>query len=198
MAKTALNDDDFDESGDEMVPPTPTTDDIKEVELTVVHRVGDGTPGPGRRLYLNPRRFIRICHLIEDGASASGACRQEGVTYPNFRRRVMRFPSWQRRLKDAEFVREHWMTEFHIGNILHHAPRNVITSLWWLERTNPAKYALRKVDRNESAEAMVGDRIPADRLAEYGRFMLELAEEQKAKELKAKSEEQLPPESASA
>lgn len=180
MAKTALNDDDSDEDS----ALTPANDDVKEVELQIVQRVGNGLPGPGRRLYLNPRRFIRICHLIENGASASGACREERVTYANFRRRVMRFDNWQRRLKEAEFVREHWMTEYHIGNILHHAPRNVITSLWWLERTNPAKYALRKVDREELAEALVGDKIPADRLAEYGRLMLELAEEQKAKELK--------------
>src|SRR5262245_56059916 len=56
----------------------------------------------GRPLFLNARRFIRICRAIERGESASEACRQQLTTYRNFRMHVARNPKYQRRLRQAE------------------------------------------------------------------------------------------------
>ena len=47
----------------------------------------------GRPLFLNARRFIRICRLIEKGANAAAACKAELVTYAGFRRHVQTFLS---------------------------------------------------------------------------------------------------------
>ncbi|SRR6266567_962852 len=56
--------------------PAEVPDEAKEAQLEVVRDVG------GRPLFLTPRRFIRICRWIEQGESASEACRLELVTYP--------------------------------------------------------------------------------------------------------------------
>ena len=48
----------------------------------------------------------------------------------------------------------------------------------------PERFALRNVNRAEfSAEQPIGNEIPAERLAEYGRLMLEMAKENEAKQL---------------
>jgi hypothetical protein len=103
----------------------------------------------GRPLFLTSKRFVRICKLIEQGESASEACRQQLVTYARFRFHVQRNEKYQRRLKQAEQVREQFLYEFHMANVKKHAPRNVISSLWWLERRYPERFALRTVVRNE-------------------------------------------------
>jgi hypothetical protein len=104
-----------------------------------------------RPLLLTPRRFIRICRWIEQGESASEACRLELVTYQGFRQHVKRNPKYQRRLKEAEETGEEFLREYHIANIRKHAPRNVLASLWWLERRYPNQFALRNVYRSEAA-----------------------------------------------
>ena len=86
------------------------------LELEVV-RSDEARGTIGRPLFLHARRFIRICRLIEQGESASEACRRECVTYRNFRLHVNRSAKYQRRLKQAEEVREHFLREFHIANI---------------------------------------------------------------------------------
>src|SRR5467141_2550577 len=126
----------------------------REAQLEVVRDVG------GRPLFLTPKRFIRICRWIEQGESASEACRLELVTYQGFRQHVKRNPKYQRRLKEAEETREEFLREYHIANIRKHAPRNLLASLWWLERTAPSRFALRPVYRPEAqAEAAIGDKI---------------------------------------
>ena len=53
----------------------------------------------------------------------------------------------------------------------------------YCERVYPNEFALRTVNREHaSAEQPIGNEIPAERLAEYGRLMLEMAEENKAKQ----------------
>jgi len=89
----------------------------REAQLEVVRDVG------GRPLFLTPKRFIRICRWIEQGESASEACRLELVTYQGFRQHVKRNPKYQRRLKEAEETREEFLREYHIANIRKHAPR---------------------------------------------------------------------------
>ncbi|HXO95810.1 MAG TPA: hypothetical protein VN857_04440 [Chthoniobacterales bacterium] len=86
----------------------------------------------GKLLFLTARRFIKVCKWIEQGESASEACRLELVTYQGFRQHVKRNPKYQRRLKEAEETREEFLRQYHIANIRKHAPRNVLASLWWL------------------------------------------------------------------
>jgi len=64
------------------------------LELRVVQQQNGGRP-----LFLDARRFIRICCWIEQGESAVESCRREFVTYQSFRKHVTRQPKYQRRLK---------------------------------------------------------------------------------------------------
>jgi hypothetical protein len=91
---------------------------------------------------------------------------------------------YQKRLKQAEVVREGVLREYHIANVVKHAPRNVLASLWWLERRFPAEFALRTVNRDNGAneDKPVGEAIPAERLARYGQLMLQMAEEKRVSE----------------
>jgi hypothetical protein len=154
----------------------PSTDETKEIHLEVVRYVS------GRPLFLTPRRFIRICRWIEQGESASEACRLELVTYQGFRAHVKRNPKYQRRLKEAEETREEFLREYHIANIRKHAPRNVLASLWWLERRYPNQFALRNVNRSEgSTDQPIGDKIDEDQLRRYAAQMEDFRRENESK-----------------
>jgi hypothetical protein len=128
------------QSDDSAQPERPT------IELEVVRC--DEPHSGGRPLFLDARRFIRICHHIERGESASEACRRELVTYRNFRLHVSRNQKYQMRLREAEEIREHFLREFHIANITRHAAKNVAASLFWLERRYPNEFALKSVNRD--------------------------------------------------
>jgi hypothetical protein len=136
----------------------------------------------GRPLFLNARRFIRICRWIEQGESASEACRLELVTYQGFRQHVKHNPKYQRRLKEAEETREEFLREYKIANIRKHAPRNVLASLWWLERRFPAHFALRHVHRPEGEKDQpIGDKIDEAQLRRYATLMEDFRKENEAK-----------------
>jgi hypothetical protein len=136
----------------------------------------------GRPLFLTARRFIRICRWIEQGESASEACRLELVTYQGFRQHVKRNPKYQRRLKEAEETREEFLREYHIANVRKHAPRNLLASLWWLERRFPQHFALKPVHRSEgSSEQPIGDRIDESQLRRYSELMEDFRKENQAK-----------------
>ena len=126
--------------------PTEILDEAKEAQLEVVRDIDRGRP-----LFLTARRFIKVCKWIEQGESFSEACRLELVHYTGFRRHVRLNPKYQRRLKEAEETREEFLREYHIANIRKHAPRNVLASLWWLERRYPNQFALRNVNRSEDS-----------------------------------------------
>jgi len=145
------------------------------IELEVV-RCEEPHAG-GRPLFLTARRFIRICRAIESGESASEACRQQLTTYRNFRMHVSRNPKYQRRLKQAEEVREHFLREFHIANITKHAAKNVAASMFWLERRYPAEFALRVVNRQISSQEPVLDRVSPEQLIEDIRLAQQVANE---------------------
>ena len=132
----------------------------------------------GRPLFLTAWRFIRICRRIEQGGSASGACRLELVTYQGFRQHVKRNPKYQRRLKEAEETREEFLREYHIANIRKHAPRNLLASLWWLERRIPSQFALRHVNRSEgSTDQPIGDKVDEEQLRRYAALMEDFRKE---------------------
>jgi hypothetical protein len=145
------------------------------IELEVVRC--DEPHSGGRPLFLDARRFIRICHHIERGESASEACRRELVTYRNFRMHVSRNPKYQWRLKQAEEVREHFLREFHIANITKHAAKNVAASMFWLERRYPAEFAPRVVNRQISSQEPVLDRVSPEQLIEDIRLAQQVANE---------------------
>jgi hypothetical protein len=85
-----------------MLPQEDLSENRPAIDLQVVREPSLA----GRRLFLDARRFLRICHLIEKGAPATSACRTELVSYQFFRKRVTQYPKYQRRLKQAEEVRE--------------------------------------------------------------------------------------------
>ncbi len=150
--------------------------EAREAQLEVVRDVG------GRPLFLTPKRFIRICRWIEQGESASEACRLELVTYQGFRQHVKRNPKYQRRLKAAEETREEFLREYHIANIRKHAPRNLLASLWWLERRHPALFSLRQVNRSEgSTDQPIGDKVDEEQLRRYAALMEDFRRENEAK-----------------
>jgi hypothetical protein len=144
------------------------------LELQVVQ--AEGRAG-GRPLFLDARRFIRICHWIERGESAVEACRRECVSYESLRRRVCKNSKFQRRLKLAEEVREHFLREFHISNIKRHSIRSLAASMFWLERRYPNEFALRPVirDTGDSREPAVFDKISLEQLIENARLAAEIA-----------------------
>jgi hypothetical protein len=148
------------------------------LELKVVRAYEFSRHSRGRPLRLTARRFIRICHLIERGESIVDACGQEAVTYQAFRNHVVRNPKYQRRLKEAEEIREYFLREYHIKNISKHSVKNVIASMWWLERRYPGEFALRQVIREEvnSAAQEVFGKISLEQLIENARLAKEVAE----------------------
>ena len=157
-------------------PHTEVLDEAKEAQLEVVRHV------MGRPLFLDAKRFVRICRWIEQGESASEACRLELVTYQGFRQHVKRNPKYQRRLKQVEETREHFLFEFHVANVRRHAPKNLLASLWWLERRFPAQFALRNFVRPEAqAEAAIGDKIDESQLRRYSQLMEDFRKENEAK-----------------
>jgi hypothetical protein len=138
---------------------------------------GDEPHPGGRLLYLTPKRFIRICHWIERGESASESCRRELVTYQGFRRHVVRNPKYQRRLKQAEEIREHFLCEFHMANILKHSIKNVSASMFWLERRYPNEFALKTVSRDsaQTEQQALCDKISIEQLVANARLAAEIA-----------------------
>jgi hypothetical protein len=157
------------------------------IELEVVRC--DEPHAGGRPLFLNARRFIRICHHIERGESASEACRRELVTYRNFRLHVSRNQKYQMRLREAEEIREHLLREFHIANITKHAAKNVAASMFWLERRFPNEFALKNVVRADpDGSKELEEEIPVEVLSRHRQLLLELARQDEARQAK-----ELPP-----
>jgi hypothetical protein len=131
----------------------------------------------GRPLFFTARTFIRICRWIEEGHSAAEACRMEGVTYALFRKRVTQYPSFRRRLREAEEIREHFLREFHIANILKHSAKNVAASMFWLERRYPNEFALKTVSRDSAQmeQQALCDKISLEQLVANARLAAEIA-----------------------
>jgi hypothetical protein len=163
-------------------------DAVQTVQLEVLPK-GNADADPrevkrpqfGRPLYLTPRRFIAICRLIEQGESASESCRRELISYRVFRLHVVRFPSYQRRLKRAEEIRESFLKEEHMANVRAHAPRSLLASLWWLERRHPQLFALRAVNRADPEAKQAEPELPAEILERHKQLMLSMLREDQQK-----------------
>jgi len=120
-----------------------------------------------------PLPTSRTTGWIEQGESFSEACRWNWCCYRSFRLHVSRNDRYQERLKRAEEAREDFLREYHIANVRKHAPRNVIASLWWLERRYPNQFALRSVYRSEgSTDQPIGDKIDESQLRRYSEWKI--------------------------
>jgi hypothetical protein len=160
--------------------PSPHETKSRSINLEVV-RDEPARRDPWRPTTLTIRKFLKICHAVEQGASITASCESQLISYSRFRFRVSRSERLQERLKEAEATRESFLMEFHINNIKQHAPRNVLASLWWLERRHPNLYALRRVDRSSSEDKPTEPDIPAAVLLEHRALQLQLAREDEAK-----------------
>jgi len=166
------------------MPAEPEPTETKRINLEVVNR--PPRRNPWRPTILTIRKFLRICHHIEQGEAITQACELESISYRNFRFRVSNSLRLQERLKESETVRFNLRHEEALASVIAAGERSWMAHAWWLERCLPQLYALRSVNREHaSAEQPIGNEIPAERLAEYGRLMLEFAEENKAKQAQA-------------
>src|ERR1700687_4369004 len=101
----------------------------------------------GRPRKLDVERFLRICGWIQTGKPNHEACAIEDCDYSRFRYHLRLKPRWQKRYEHADKVRDAFLRDFHVANIVKHSSKNVIASLWWLERRYPSEFALRAVSR---------------------------------------------------
>lgn len=167
------------------MPQALETDVIKSVNGNAVV-VGNDSPrhAGGRPVKLTVKRFLAICTWIQQGKSNTLACRAENVDYTTFRLHVRNKPRWRKRYEHADQIRDEFLRDVHLTNIVRHAEKNWAASAWILERKFPHLFALHFANRDNAStvEQPIGDAIPAERLAEYGRLMLEFAEEAKAKQ----------------
>ena len=148
----------------------------------------------GTRTTFTSRAFLRIIRRIETGWSASAACQAEGFSYRRFRQICQTRPNYQARYQKAEKERADFRRERMEHVIQLAATTNWTAAAWWLERTNPDRYALRRVDRDDGAgeEKLIGEAIPESKILEYAAIMAEVAE-QNAREAAAKQLAAAPP-----
>jgi len=124
---------------------------------------------------LTVRAFIKICHHIERGFSIPNACELQQISYRNFRHRVSRSLRLEERLKAAEAIRFELRHEQAMATIMAAGEKSWPAHAWWAERNLPERYALKTVHRTDSENtgALIGERIPAEEVARYGKIMRE-------------------------
>ena len=159
-------------------------------DLTTVVREIPGRPyEKGGRATFTPRVFLRVIKKVEVGWAVTQACQSEGFTYRRFRQLCQTRPEYQRRFEVAEKVRADYRRERCEHIVQAAAAQNWTAAAWWLERTNPDRYALRRVDRDDGAgaEKLIGEAIPESKILEYAAIMAEVAA-QNAREAAAKQQ----------
>jgi hypothetical protein len=164
---------------------TLQTDVVKEMPAAAV-LIREESPrhAGGRPLRLNVKKFLKICAWIQAGKSNTTACRAENIDYSTFWFHTRRKPRWRLRYEHANSMRDQFLCDVHLTNIVRHAEQNWAASAWILERKFPALFALHFKERSSDTTALpVGNEIPISRLQEYGKLMLELAQETAEKEL---------------
>ena len=136
----------------------------------------------GRKRKLTPAIFEKIMAVIESGGRVTPACRQHGISPVTLFMRVGRNPEEAKRFAEAKQIRlQKWHEEW-LGEMHEHAKRSPWATSWLLERNFPELYALREFTRPvTNGSQPIGDRVPEERLREYGRLMLEFAQQNQAK-----------------
>jgi hypothetical protein len=160
------------------MPAEPSPSEIKTISLEVV----DKPARRGRPVTLTLRRFVSVCHHIEHGFSIPNACEVEGISYRNFRFRVSQSARLQERLKEAEEVRYNLRQEQALASIMAAGEKSWMAHAWFLERSEPSKWALKTVYRDSPQERQLEEEIPAEVLARHHALMLELAREDEQKQ----------------
>jgi hypothetical protein len=92
------------------MPAKRDSAEVKSVPLEVVEPARPTRRNPWRPTTLTLRKFVRICHLVEQGFAVSRACEVECISYSHFRFRVARSSRLEERLKqatDTRFERRH-------------------------------------------------------------------------------------------
>ncbi len=92
--------------------------------------------------------------------------------------RVGRNPEEAKRFAEAKQIRlQKWHEEW-LGEMHEHAKRSPWATAWLLERNFPELYALREFSRPvTNGSQPIGDKVSEERLREYGRLMLEFAQQ---------------------
>ena len=160
-----------------------TRSTAQAVPLEVVR--DDETPTEikaGRKRKLTPAIFEKIMAVIEAGGRVTPACRQHGISPVTLFMRVGRNLEEAKRFAEAKQIRlQKWHEEW-LGEMHEHAKRSPWATAWLLERNFPELYALREFVRPvANGSQLVGDKVPEERLREYGRLMLEFAQQNQAK-----------------
>jgi hypothetical protein len=159
----------------------PTPDDVKTVAVTLEIVDRPERRNPWRPTVLTIRKFLRICHLVEQGFAVSRACEVECITYSRFRQRVQRSARLQERLKQAETTRFNLRHEQALESIMEAGHRSWLAHAWWCERCLPHLYALRNVKRDSEDAQSAADELPAEILAKHRQFYAEMLLEDQAK-----------------
>jgi hypothetical protein len=131
---------------EDLAPAELSPHDVKSVSLELV-REEPIRRNPWRPTTLTIRKFLRICHLVEQGWAVSRACEAECITYSRFRMRVARSKRLQERLKEAEATRFNLRHEQALASVMAAGEKSWMAHAWWLERCLPHLYALRAVER---------------------------------------------------
>jgi hypothetical protein len=137
---------------------------------------------------LSVRKFVRICHLVEQGFAITRACEAESIGYARFRQRVSGNKRLEERLKratDARFAKRH---EEAIATILAASRHSWAAAAWWCERNLPQLYALRAVPRPAEDAPELEQPLPSELLARHREQMLALAKEDAEKQALRHSE----------
>jgi hypothetical protein len=136
----------------------------------------------GRKRKLTPTVFEKIMAAVEEGARITPACRQCGISPKSVFMRVSRDQEAARRFTQAKQARlQKWHEEW-LGEMHEHAKRSPWATAWLLERNFPELYALREFTRAvTNGSQPIGDQVSEERLREYGRLMLEFAQQNESK-----------------
>jgi hypothetical protein len=137
-------------------------------------------PWPGEAF--DAARFIRICHLVEQGWTITKACESESITYSLFRLRCSENPRLEQRIKEAEAIRFQRRAEEAVASVMAAGEKNWTAHAWFLERALPHLWALKNVNRSEAAtDQPIGDRIDENQLRRYSELMEDFKRENQAK-----------------
>jgi len=172
------------------MPAEPTPDDVKTVAVAreIVDRPVRRNP-PWRPTTLTVRKFLKICHLVEQGAAITRACEVECISYARFRFRVSNSPRLQERLKEAEKTRFDRRHEEALESIMEAGQRSWMAHAWFLERTLAHLYSQRPFCRPSGDDRPAEEEIPAEVLARHRALLLEQAREAEARQAANRSSE---------
>jgi hypothetical protein len=153
------------------------SDVVKDIPAAaVVVRDDSHRHAGGRPLKLDTKKFLKICGWIQQGKTNTTACRAENIDYSTLWFHIQRKPRWRRRYEHADRVRDQFLCDVHLTNIVRHAEQNWAASAWILERKFPRLFALHFKDRSTgSTEQPVGNHVPLETLVEDARLAAEVA-----------------------